>query len=233
MIPHDEPALVALSQRIGYEFTDWSLLRRSLAHRSWCAESGGQPSNERLEFLGDAVLGWVIADITYRNHSDLPEGKLTDLRKSVVNAYALAEVAEAIQLGPCIMLGKGEAAGGGRGKPSILSDCLEAVLGAVYLDGGVEAVAATIDRLFSERLVRAALNLDRLDHKTVLQEMTARLFDSAPVYLITDTGPDHAKMFSARVVIAGRTLGEGVGKSKKMAEQAAASQACATLSAVD
>jgi ribonuclease-3 len=232
VIPPDaEPKLVTLSQRIGYEFTDWSLLRRSLAHRSWCAESGGQPSNERLEFLGDAVLGWVIADITYRKHSDLPEGKLTDLRKSVVNAYALAEVAESIHLGPCIMLGKGEAAGGGRSKPSILSDCLEAVLGAVYLDGGVEAVAATIDRLFADRLVKAAANLDRLDHKTVLQEMTARLFDSAPVYVITDTGPDHAKMFSATVVIGGRSFGEGIGKSKKMAEQAAASQACVALSA--
>ncbi len=232
MIPDDaEPKLVALTQRLGYEFNDWSLLRRSLAHRSWCAESGGQPSNERLEFLGDAILGWVIADITYREHGDLPEGKLTDLRKSVVNAYALAEVAESIKLGPCIMLGKGEAAGGGRGKPSILSDCFEAVLGAVYLDGGVDAAMSTVQRLFEDRLAKAVQNLDRLDHKTVLQELTARLFEVAPVYIISDTGPDHAKLFTARVLVEGRTVGQGEGKSKKLAEQAAAEQACAALTA--
>jgi ribonuclease III len=227
------PAVVALAQRIGYEFTDWSLLERALAHRSWCAESGGVPSNERLEFLGDAVLGWIIADVTYREHGDLPEGKLTDLRKSVVNAHALAEVAESIKLGPVILLGKGESAGGGRSKPSILSDCFEAVLGAVYLDGGVDAARAMIHRLFQHRLARAALNLDRLDHKTVLQELSSRMFDSAPVYVLSDTGPDHAKVFTARVIVEGRTVGEGAGRSKKLAEQAAAEQACLALTAAD
>ena len=190
-------------------------------------------SNERLEFLGDAVLGWMIADIAYRQHHDLPEGKLTDLRKSVVNAAALAEVAVGIELGSCLLLGKGEHSAGGRLKPSILSDALEAVIGAVYLDGGVEATAALIDRLFAEPLARAAERLDRLDFKTLLQELTARMFDAAPVYVISETGPDHAKTFSATVVVAGRAVGDGIGRSKKIAEQAAAEAAHGLLMAGD
>lgn len=227
--PPPDAGLVALGQRLGYEFNDLALLRRAMAHRSWCAEVGGEPSNERLEFLGDAVLGWVIADLAFRRHHDLPEGKLTDLRKSVVNAVALAEVAVAAGLGPCLLLGKGEAAAGGRDKPSILSDALEAVIGAVYLDGGVVAVTALIDRLFTDRLVHAAQRLDKLDYKTLLQELTARMFDAAPVYLLTDTGPDHAKHFSATVIVDGRSMGRGEGRSKKAAEQAAAEQACGAL----
>jgi ribonuclease-3 len=222
-----------LSRRLGYEFVDRSLLRRALAHRSWCAEVGGEPSNERLEFLGDAVLGWVIAEIAYRRHNDLPEGKLTDLRKSVVNATALAEVAESIGLGQWLLLGKGEDAAGGRQKPSILSDAFEAVLGAVYLDGGVEAAKALVARLFSDRLDVAAGQLDRLDHKTLLQELTARLYDTAPVYLLTESGPDHSKTFKATVLVAGSALGAGEGKSKKLAEQQAASEAYDALSALE
>jgi ribonuclease III len=223
--------LGTLSRRIGYDFDDLALLRRALAHRSWCAEVGGLPSNERLEFLGDAVLGWVVAEIAYRRHGDLPEGKLTDLRKSVVNATALAEVAESIGLGEWLLLGKGEDAAGGRQKASILSDAFEAVLGAVYLDGGVDAAKALVARLFSDRLDVAAGQLDRLDHKTVLQELTARLYDTAPVYLLTEWGPDHAKTFKATVLVDGTALGEGEGKSKKLAEQQAASEAFDVLSA--
>lgn len=225
--------LVTLSRRLGYEFADETLLRRALAHRSWCAEVGGQPSNERLEFLGDAVLGWVVAEIAYRRHGDLPEGKLTDLRKSVVNATALADVAGEIGLGEWLLLGKGEDAAGGRQKPSILSDAFEAVLGAVYLDGGVEPAKALVARLFSERLDDAAGRLDRLDHKTVLQELTARLYDAAPVYLLTESGPDHSKTFKATVLVAGSALGAGEGKSKKLAEQQAASEAYDVLSALE
>ena len=206
------------------------MLRRALAHRSWCSEVGGQPSNERLEFLGDAVLGWVVADLAFRRHGELTEGKLTDLRKSVVNASTLAEVALEIQLGPCLLLGKGEDAAGGRAKPSILSDALEAVLGAVYIDGGTEAAFALIERLFVDRMAAAALRLDRLDYKTVLQELTARLHDTAPVYVLSDTGPDHDKWFSATVIVAGRSVGYGEGRSKKVAEQAAAEQAWMSLS---
>lgn len=227
------PGLGALSRRLGYDFTDEALLQRALAHRSWCAEVGGQPSNERLEFLGDAVLGWVIAEIAYRRHGDLPEGKLTDLRKSVVNATALAEVAQSIGLGEWLLLGKGEDSAGGRQKPSILSDAFEAVLGAVYLDGGVDAAKALVARLFSDRLDVAAGQLDRLDHKTVLQELTARLYDTAPVYLLTESGPDHSKTFTATVLVAGTALGSGEGKSKKLAEQQAASEAYDALSTVE
>jgi ribonuclease III len=224
-----EPDLDGLSARLGYEFLDRGLLRRAMAHRSWCAEVHGEESNERLEFLGDAVLGWVIADLAYRRHNDLPEGKLTDLRKGVVNAGALAEVAQTIDLGSCLMLGKGETNAGGRHKPSILSDALEAVLGAVYLDGGVVAVTALIDRLFSERLVNAALGLDRLDYKTVLQELTSRTHDAAPVYNVTSTGPDHNRTFEAVVWVRGREMGRGTGRSKKAAEQMAAASAFEAL----
>ncbi len=206
------------------------MLQRALSHRSWCSEVGGLPSNERLEFLGDAVLGWVVADLAYRSHGDLTEGKLTDLRKSVVNASALAEVALSIELGPCLRLGKGEDAAGGRSKPSILSDAFEAVLGAVYLDGGAPAAFALVERLFADRMVAAAQRLDRLDFKTVLQELTARLHDTAPVYVISDTGPDHDKRFFATVIVAGETQGTGEGRSKKAAEQAAAEQAWLALS---
>ncbi len=188
------------------------------------------PSNERLEFLGDAVLGWVVADLAYRRHGELTEGKLTDLRKSVVNAAALAEVAQEIDLGRCLLLGKGEDAAGGRTKPSILSDALEAVLGAVYLDGGTEAVFALIERLMIDRMATAALRLDRLDYKTVLQELTARMHDTAPVYVLSDTGPDHDKRFFATVIVSGQSVGQGEGKSKKLAEQAAAEQAWMALS---
>lgn len=191
---------------------------------------GGRPSNERLEFLGDAVLGLVVAEVAYRRHDDLPEGKLTDLRKSVVNASALAEVAVEVGIGPCLRLGKGEDAAGGRSKPSILSDAFEAVLGAVYLDGGMDAAAALVERLFIERMARAAQHLDRLDHKTLLQELTARLHDSAPVYVLSDTGPDHDKRFTARVIVQGVAVGQGEGRSKKTAEQAAAEQAWLALS---
>jgi ribonuclease-3 len=196
-----------------------------MAHRSWCAEHPGQASNERLEFLGDAVLGWVIADLVYREHHDLPEGKLTDLRKSVVNASALAGVAEQIDLGSCLLLGKGEHAAGGRSKPSILSDALEAVIGAVYLDGGVLAASELIRRLFSDLLVRAVSEIDRLDFKTAL------LFDTAPVYVVSDDGPEHQKTFSATVVVSGRALGQGEGRTKKAAEQAAARVAFELLTA--
>jgi ribonuclease-3 len=210
---------------------DLGLLERAMAHRSWCAEHPGTASNERLEFLGDAVLGWVIADLVYREHHELPEGKLTDLRKSVVNATALASVAESVEIGPCLLLGKGESAAGGRLKPSILSDALEAVIGAVYLDGGVLAASELIYRLFSGPLDRAAGPLDRLDFKTLLQELTARRFDSAPVYVVSEEGPEHAKTFTAVVVVAGERRGDGVGRSKKIAEQAAARAAFESLSA--
>ena len=223
----DQPSagLAELADRIGYRFDDWNLLERALAHRSWCAETPGAISNERLEFLGDAVLGWAIADIVYHRYP-VAEGQLTDLRKSVVNAIALAEVAQAMGLGEHILLGRGEATAGGSDKPS---DAFEAVLGAVYLDGGPEAAYAMVDRLVVPRMPDTADAMGQFDQKTQLQELSARLGRGAPVYEITSHGPDHAKTFHARVLVDHEVVGVGMGRSKKAAEQVAATEACLAL----
>jgi len=220
-----------LAARIGYEFNDPELLARSMAHRSWCAEHPGALSNERMEFLGDAVLGRVVADLAFRRFAELPEGALTGVRKGVVNALALAEVAEQLDLGSFLLLGRGEDAAGGREKPSILSDALEAVLGAVYVDGGPEQAYAFVERLIGPRLAATAEHLDHLDHKSRLQEQVAGEGEPPPEYVTRAEGPDHAKRFFATVVVAGEIIGEGTGRSKKAAEQSAAADACATLDA--
>ena len=222
------PDLSQLSARLGYAFTDISLLETAMHHRSWNAENDGGESNERLEFLGDAVLGWVVADIVYTQHSDLPEGKLTDLRKSVVNANALAEVAVDLGIGEFLMLGKGEDTAGGREKTSILSDALEAVIGAVYIDAGPQATHDVVSALMGKRIVDAVGGLDRLDAKTRLQELASKL-EAHVHYKVEDEGPDHEKMFFATVFVGDRELGYGEGKSKKAAEQIAAEIACDVL----
>lgn len=222
------PDLSQLSARLGYAFTDISLLETAMHHRSWNAENDGGESNERLEFLGDAVLGWVVADIVYSQHSDLPEGKLTDLRKSVVNANALAEVAVDLGIGEYLMLGKGEDTAGGREKTSILSDALEAVIGAVYIDAGPQATHDVVSALMGKRIVDAVGGLDRLDAKTRLQELASKL-EAHIHYKVEDEGPDHDKMFFATVFVGDRELGYGEGKSKKAAEQIAAEIACDVL----
>ena len=222
------PDLSQLSARLGYAFTNVSLLETAMHHRSWNAENDGGESNERLEFLGDAVLGWVVADIVYTQHSDLPEGKLTDLRKSVVNANALAEVAVELGIGEFLMLGKGEDTAGGREKTSILSDALEAVIGAVYIDAGPQATHDVVSALMGKRIVDAVGGLDRLDAKTRLQELASKL-EAHVHYKVEDEGPDHEKMFFATVFVGDRELGYGEGKSKKAAEQIAAEIACDVL----
>ena len=222
------PDLSQLTARLGYAFTDISLLETAMHHRSWNAENDGGESNERLEFLGDAVLGWVVADIVYTQHSDLPEGKLTDLRKSVVNANALAEVAVDLGIGEFLMLGKGEDTAGGREKTSILSDALEAVIGAVYIDAGPQATHDVVSALMGKRIVDAVGGLDRLDAKTRLQELASKL-EAHVHYKVEDEGPDHEKMFFATVFVGDRELGYGEGKSKKAAEQIAAEIACDVL----
>ncbi len=221
--------LGALEKRLGYAFGDQQLLRRAMCHRSWVAESTGELSNERLEFLGDAVLGWVIADLVFARFAELAEGALTDLRKSVVNANALAEVAAELHVGEHVLLGKGEDAANGREKISILSDAMEAVLGAVYVDGGPGAAFEVIERLFVHRLESAISMLDRLDYKSALQEVLAQQGKPAPDYTVRSTGPDHDKTFYAKVMAASQLLGEGEGRSKKAAEQAAAGAAFALL----
>jgi ribonuclease III len=215
---------------LGWSFRDEPLLAQALAHRSWCAEHPEVASNERLEFLGDAVLGIIVTDHVYRTYPELQEGHLAKVRASVVNADVLAEVAARIELGPCLRLGKGEDASGGRQKTSILSDALEAVIAAVYLDGGIEAARAVVMQLFGERIADAASGPGGDDYKTRLQELAAQRFEKLPRYQVVDEGPDHAKKFFATVMIGGAPRGQGEGGSKKQAEQAAARAAWQWLS---
>jgi ribonuclease-3 len=219
----------ALAERLGRRFLDPDLLLRALAHRSWCAETEGAASNERLEFLGDAVLGLVVTDHLFRAYPDLPEGELAKVRSSLVNSEALAEVAGNLDVGDALLLGKGEGASGGREKPSILADAMEAVIGAVYLDGGWEAAAQLVLGLLAERIEEAAAGPGGQDYKTRLQELAARRFEQLPRYEVDDEGPDHAKRFFARVYLTGKLAGRGEGRSKKQAEQAAARMAWLTL----
>ena len=193
-----------------------------LSHRSWVAESTDVASNERLEFLGDAVLGLVVTDHIFRTYPELPEGELAKVRASVVSAAALAEVAVELGLGEVLRLGKGEDASGGREKPSILADATEAVIGAVYLDGGWEAASQLVMDLLGDRIIDAAAGPGGQDYKTRLQELAARAYESVPVYEVLDEGPDHAKRFFAAVRVGERRFGGGEGRSKKQAEQAAA-----------
>jgi len=208
---------------------DPALLERALTHRSYAYEHGGLPTNERLEFLGDAVLGLVVTDALYTTHPDLPEGSLAKLRASVVNTRALAEVARTLELGRWLRLGRGEVVTGGRDKNSILADTMEAVLGAVYLDRGVEAVTVVVRALFDPLMRAAAEEGAALDWKTALQELGAARGLGVPDYRIEESGPDHAKSFSAQVLMAGELSGSGIGRSKKEAEQKAAEAAHAAL----
>lgn len=201
-------------------------------HRSWCAEHPGHESNERLEFLGDAVLGLVVTDHAYRSYPNLSEGELTDIRKAVVNAVTLAEVADELGLGTHLLLGKGEEASGGREKPSILADALEAVLGVVYVAVGMGPVHDLVIRLLGSRLEEAqAGGPGGQDFKSRLQELTARHFTESPRYLTDAEGPDHARRFHVTVVVGNDARGEGDGRSKKQAEQAAARAAYGALMA--
>jgi ribonuclease III len=209
-------------QLLGWSFRDDPLLEQALAHRSWCAEHPEVASNERLEFLGDAVLGIIVTDHVFRTYPMLQEGQLAKVRASVVNADVLAEVATRIELGPCLWLGKGEDASGGRKKTSILSDAMEAIIAAVYLDGGLDATRGVVMGLFGDRIVDAASGPGGDDYKTRLQELAARRFEKLPRYQVVDEGPDHAKRFFATVLIGGTPRGKGEGGSKKQAEQAAA-----------
>lgn len=210
---------------------DQQLLELALTHRSFAYESGGIPTNERLEFLGDAVLGLVITDELYHRYPDLPEGQLAKFRSAVVNSRALADLARSLSLGTYLRLGRGEEATGGRDKSSILADTLEAVLGATYLDHGIETTRKLILHQFASLLDQAAKLGAGLDWKTSLQELTAELGIGVPSYAISETGPDHAKEFTAQVVIGQKLYGHGQGSNKKEAEQQAAASAYAELQA--
>lgn len=220
-----------LADRIGYPFSDPELLLRALSHRSWCAESGGQPSNERLEFLGDAVLGLVVAEHCYRTYPALPEGALAKVRAAVVNTAVLAEVARELGLGAFLRLGRGEDASGGRRKASILANAVEAVIGAVYLDGGWPDATRLVLDLLGPRIADAAAGPGAEDFKTRLQELVLRLVAELPRYEVEGAGPDHARRYTASVAVADEVVGRGEGRSKKDAEQAAARAAWRVLAA--
>ena len=218
-------AIPAVAERLEYRFVDPALLRLALTHRSWCAENGGVESNERLEFLGDAVLGLAVAGETFARFEDLSEGNLAKVRAAVVSGPSLAAAARRLDLGADLLLGKGEATSGGNAKQSILADAMEAVIGAVYVDGGWAAAQELVLRLFSETIEDGVERPGVEDHKTRLQEIVAKLHKVAPEYSVRYEGPDHARIFHATVRIDGSPMGEGSGTSKKAAEQHAAAAA--------
>ncbi len=220
----------ALAERLGHTFSDLSLLQQALAHRSWCGEQeGGAPSNERLEFLGDAVLGLVVAGHTYERYPDFAEGKLAKVRSAVVNARVLAQVAARLGVGDVLLLGKGEEGSGGREKASILADAFEAVLGAVYLDAGWSAAQRLVLRELGDAITKAGEEPDDFDHKSRLQEKAVRDGEGTPRYVVTGSGPDHDRVYVAEVFLAGTCMGTGEGRSKKDAEQEAAKAAWEVL----
>lgn len=219
-----------LAEVVG-ERCDEALLLRALTHRSYSYENDGQPHNERLEFLGDSVLGVVVTDTLYRDNPDLPEGQLAKLRAAVVNSRALAEVAREIGLGDFVLLGKGEEATGGRDKASILADTTEAVIGCLYVSAGMGPADAFVHHLLDPLMHRSASLGAGLDWKTSLQEVTATGEMGPPIYCLFDEGPDHDKVFTARVLVDDEVVGTGVGRSKKLAEQQAAEDAWRMLTA--
>ena len=221
--------MTTLEEKLGYEFRDPALLENALTHSSCANESRGRlQSNERLEFLGDSILGMVVADHLYRNHPDLPEGELTRTRAALVCEDSLVEVAEALRLGEYLHLGKGEEAGGGRKRPSIQADAVEAVLAAVYLDGGIGSARKIVQQYILCREVEG-LTSPR-DYKTALQELVQRESGQVLKYRLTgEEGPDHAKRFFVVVDLNGEVAGRGKGHSKKEAEQMAAKAAIAKL----
>ncbi|WP_062464356.1 ribonuclease III [Demequina soli] len=225
-----QQAADALISRLGVQ-VDPDLLVLALTHRSFAYEAGGLPTNERLEFLGDSVLGIIVTDRLYHAHPDLPEGELAKMRAACVSQRALSQVAREIGLGPCILLGKGERATGGNDKDSILCDAFEAILGAIYLTHGIDVAREVVLRLVGPSLAIAATSGVALDWKTSLQEACAERGLGSPVYEVVGEGPDHARRFTATVVIAGEPKGTGTGTAKKHAEQDAAAEAYAAVTA--
>lgn len=220
-----------MAGRLGWVVHDEALLLQAVRHRSWCAENAGWESNERLEFLGDSVLGLIVTSHLFRTYPDIPEGELSKVRASVVNSATLAEIAAELDLGTSLMLGKGEDQSRGREKPSILADATEALIGAVYIDRGWDAAQAAVMKLFGSRIEEAAAGPGGQDYKTRLQEACARRFDQLPRYSVTDEGPDHAKEFEATVYLQREPYATGRGRSKKQAEQAAARSAWERMTA--
>lgn len=216
-----------VEEKLGVVFRDRELLRRALTHRSYAHEAGLEAgdTNERLEFLGDAVLDMVISDYLYRHYDHLDEGELTRVRSTLVNMNLLAEIARDLGLGEYIMLSRDERADGGADKSSIIADAMEALIGAVYLDRGLEVARRLVMSLFRERLQRAVAGELDFDYKSRLQELVVKQRGILPRYRLREEGPDHCKTFYATVYVADRKMGTGSGSSKKEAEQSAAREA--------
>jgi ribonuclease-3 len=219
----------ALGGRLGHEFADPELLARAVRHRSWCAEHPGFEPNERLEFLGDAVLGLVVAEYMFTLYPDQDEGWLSRARSSLVRSSALAQMANELHLGQALLLGKGEDATGGREKASILADALEAVIGAIYLDGGWVPARQFVLGLVRERLEALVDAPGDPDAKSRLQELASRDLHEVIRYDVAEIGPEHDKTFTATAVVGGQVRGRGTGRSKKEAEQLAAHEALLSL----
>jgi ribonuclease-3 len=214
-----------LEVALGIRFRSREQLDAALVHRSFAFEQGLLETNERLEFLGDAVLGLVVTDLVYRTFPDRSEGELAKLRAAMVNMTMLADVARGLGLGSELRLGRGEELSGGRGKASILADALEAVFGAIFLDQGIGSAHTTIERLFRPKIEAYVRGEGERDYKTILQELAAQDLGRLPEYRVSERGPDHEKEFTATVYLSGRELGRGTGRSKKEAEQHAAREA--------
>jgi ribonuclease-3 len=221
---------IPLEKALEVRFRGRDLLQSALTHRSYAFEQGALTTNERLEFLGDAVLGLVVTDLVYRAFPERSEGELAKLRAAMVNMATLAEVARELGLGEALLLGKGEEQSGGRDKASFLADGLEAILGAIYLDRGLKAAAPVIERLFWPRIAAYVRGEGERDYKTILQELAAQDLGRLPEYRVAERGPDHEKEFTATVFVGGREMGHGTGRSKKEAEQRAARVAYDRLS---
>ena len=222
-------AEVALEEALGYRFVDQGLLHKALSHRSYAFEAGGLADNERLEFLGDAVLGVIVTHEIFTRLPQSAEGRLAKVRSAAVNTLSLADLARGIGIGEAVHLGVGEEQSGGRDKDSILANTMEAVIGAVFLDSGIEAATTVVLDLTRDLLDDIIDRRDSLDYKTSLQELTAGELSTLPSYELSDVGPDHAKTFTAIVRVAGEELGRGEGRSKKEAEQGAAAEAYSLL----
>lgn len=228
--PEEQP-LQRLQRRLGYRFADPALLRQAMTHRSHALDGAAEPSapreksihNERLEFLGDAVLDLIISSLLFHRHPQAPEGSLSRWRSALVNTRTLSEIARDLELGGCLRMGRGEAMSGGRGKTSILGNALEAVLGAVHLDGGYDAAHAVAQRLYEVRLAQVREDHLQLDFKSMLQERLQGDGRSLPAYEVTSvSGAPHQRLFEVACRVAGLGPGEGRGKSKRVAEQQAA-----------
>jgi ribonuclease III len=215
----------ALDRALDVRFGDAALRETALTHRSYAFERGLSVNNERLEFLGDSVLGLVVTDLAFRSYPELPEGQLAKLRAAIVNMQALADVARGLGIGELILLGKGEEQSGGHDKASILADALEAIFGAVYLDAGLDVARELIERLFRGRMDAYVRGEGDRDFKTLLQELASQQQQTLPSYEVQDEGPDHQKEFTAVVSLGGERLGSGMGRTKKEAEQHAAREA--------